>query len=95
MERLAELKDKEIRIKKQVSAVDEVYQELKQKAFMTEELLWDLKRNLEMVQREIFALLKDLGKDEKLAYKSGLTVEEVRFAKSLLKKKTEPNGQTN
>jgi predicted nucleic acid-binding Zn-ribbon protein len=81
---LTELKSKEVKIKAQISAINEVLQDLKQKIFMTEEILWDLKRNLEETQRAVFFQIKGLSKDERLAYKAGLTVEEVRLAKSLL-----------
>jgi polyhydroxyalkanoate synthesis regulator phasin len=87
MDKLAELKNKATRIKDQIVGVVDIYHDLQQKAFVTEEILRDLKQNLETTQRKIFSLLKAFDKDEKLAYQSDLTVAEVRLAKSLLTKK--------
>lgn len=93
MTELTELKSKEVKIKAQISAISEAFHNLKQKAFMTEEILWDLKRNLEKTQRKVFSLLKELDGDEKLAFQTGLAVAEVRLAKFLLKTKVKLNAQ--
>lgn len=79
-----ELKDKVDRVKEQIVSIDAVLHDLRQKAFITEEILWDLKRNLELAQRKLLASLKGLDKDEVLAVRSGLTLEEIKRGKVLL-----------
>lgn len=84
MEKLRELKDKESRLKEQIGLIDEVVSELKQKLFHMDEISWDLKRNLGVLQREIISGFKKLNKDEVLAIRSGLSLEEIKLGKQLL-----------
>lgn len=85
-----ELKDKVDRSKEQVASIEVVLHDLRQKAFITEEILWDLKRNLETAQREFLVSLKKLSDDEILAVRSGLTLEEIKRGKVLIAKLTRP-----
>lgn len=83
MKKLRELKDKETRLKDQIKLIDEVVAELKQKLFHMEEISWDLRRNLDRLQREIIIGFKKLNQDEVLAVRSGLSLEEIRRGKAI------------
>ena len=84
MEKLVELKDKENRLKEQIELIEEVVSELKQKLFAVDEISWDLKRNLSILQQEIISGFEKLSKDEVLAIRSGLSLEEIQLGKKLL-----------
>lgn len=85
MKKLRKLKEKEKRLKEQIKLIDEVVSKLKQKLFAMDEISWDLKRNLSMLQREIILGFKELSKDEVLAVRSGLSLEEIQQGKKLVK----------
>lgn len=91
-----ELKDKATRIKEQINLVNSVLTEYQQKVFATAEILRDLRSNLNIAQRELLAVFKGLSDDEVLAIRAGLTVEEIRLGKKLIKETSEEikvNGQ--
>ena len=90
MKKYHELKDKVDQSKEQVASIDAILHDLRQKAFVTEEILWGLKRNLEVAQRELLSSLKELSLDEVLAVRSGLTLEEIKRGKVLIAKLTRP-----
>jgi len=79
-----EAKEKETQIQDQINFLNPILEEYRQKAYASEEILWDLKRNLEAAQREMFALAQALSADELLAMRSGLTVAQIRIGKALL-----------
>ena len=84
MEKAKEAKEKEIQIQAQISFLNPILEDYRQKVYASEEILWDLKRNLEMAQRKMFALASELSADELLALRSGLTVKQIQIGKALL-----------
>ena len=85
MKHLIELKWVETRLKDQIATFNKTVQDYQRKLLATEEIVWDLKKKLSVVQREIIVGFKELTPDEVLAVRSGLSVEEIRKGKALLK----------
>ena len=85
MEKLLELKDTEARLKDQISTFNKTVQDYQRKLFTIEEIVWDLKKKLSIVQRERVSRFKKLNPDEVLAVRSGLSVEEIQKGKVLIK----------
>jgi len=94
MENLLELKKKEAGLKDQIASFNKIIQDHQRKLLVIEEIVWDLKKKLSIIQREIITEFKGLSPDEVLAVRSGLSVEEIRRGKVLLRESIE-NGKIN
>jgi len=86
MEKLRKLKEKEERIKQQITMFTKSITEQRSKLLALEEVRWELQDKLHKLQREIILQFKGLSKDEVLAIRSGLSVEEIKKGRALLAK---------
>lgn len=95
MEKLRKLR----RLKKEIELAKErrvLMQELlfkrRQRALQAEEACWQASCEVHALQRTLIQETKKLSEDEQLAFRSGLTIEEVRQARKLLATKAETTG---
>ena len=90
MKKLQKLKEKEDGFQKSLVAMNKQIHKRRKELLALEEISWDLQDKLNKLQREIIFQFKGLSKDEVLAIRSGLSIEEIRKAQALLTKAESP-----